>query len=148
MDIGTLSVLEGELPGRALAWSKNGRQYIKRSWPKIGGFAARRRSRGRSGPWFKSIFAMYWDIVEVKPEPDYCLFIRFQDGLSGRVHLQQSELTGVLTPLKDPGFFEQVFIDEGAIAWPGEIDLAPDAMHAEIARQRHELSADMLQSQG
>ena len=28
---------------------------------------------------------------------------------------------------------EQVFIDSGAVAWPGEIDLAPDAMHAEIS---------------
>ena len=30
-------------------------------------------------------------------------------------------------------FFEQVFIDEGKAAWPGEIDLAPDAIYAQIA---------------
>jgi hypothetical protein len=78
---------------------------------------------------------MYWDVVEVKPEPGYCLFVRFEDGLSGRVRLQTEELTGVLAPLNDPGFFDQVFIDQGAVAWPGEIDLAPDAMHADIARQ-------------
>ena len=88
---------------------------------------------------------MYWDVVEVKPEPDYSLFVRFRDGLSGRVRLQREELTGVLAPLNDPGFFEQVFIDQGAIAWPGEIDLAPNAMHAEIARQRRDESADVLQ---
>ncbi len=29
--------------------------------------------------------ARYWDVVEVKPEPDYCLFVRFKDGLKGRV---------------------------------------------------------------
>jgi hypothetical protein len=79
---------------------------------------------------------MYWDVVEVKPEPDFFLFVRFQDGLSGRVQLQKEELAGVRAPLRDAGFFEQVFIDHGAVAWPGEIDLAPDAMHAEIARQR------------
>ena len=45
-------------------------------------------------------------------------------------------LTGVLSPLTDPGFFEQVFIDHGAVAWPGDIDLAPDAMYADVARQR------------
>src|SRR5271165_6234380 len=39
---------------------------------------------------------MHWDIVEVKPEPDYCLFIRFKDGLSGRVRLRREELTGAL----------------------------------------------------
>jgi hypothetical protein len=90
---------------------------------------------------------MYWDVVEVKPEPGYRLFVRFQDGLSGHVRLQEEELTGVLAPLKDRGFFERVFIDRGAIAWPGEVDLAPDAMHADIARQPRDLSAEALQSQ-
>jgi hypothetical protein len=81
---------------------------------------------------------MHWDVVEVKPEPDYCLFVRFKDGLSGRVRLRPEELTGVLAPLRDLRFFEQVFIDCGAVAWPGEIDLAPDAMYAQVAGQRHD----------
>lgn len=76
---------------------------------------------------------MYWDIVEVKPEPDWCLFVRFQDGLSGRVRFPPEELTGVLAPLREPQFFNRVFIDQGAIAWPGNIDLAPDAMYHQIA---------------
>ena len=82
---------------------------------------------------------MYWDIVEVKPELDYCLFVRFKDGTAGRVRLRPEELTGVLAPLRDRGFFERVFVDDGAVAWPGEIDLAPDAMHAQVASQRGEL---------
>ena len=81
---------------------------------------------------------MYWDIVEVKPEPDYCLFVRFKDGLTGRVQLRREELTGALAPLRDARFFEQVFIDCGAVAWPGEIDLAPDAMYVQVANQRRE----------
>jgi hypothetical protein len=36
-------------------------------------------------------------------------------------------------------FFEQVFIDCGAVAWPGEIDLAPDAMYARVASDHPEL---------
>jgi hypothetical protein len=78
---------------------------------------------------------MYWDVVEVKPEPDYCLLVRFKDGLTGRVQLQWEKLTGALAPLRDRHFFEQVFIDCGAVAWPGEIDLAPDAMYAQVASQ-------------
>jgi hypothetical protein len=80
---------------------------------------------------------MYWDVVEVKPEQDYRLFVRFKDGLAGRVQLRREELTGALAPLLDVQFFEQVFVDYGAVAWPGEIDLAPDAMYAQIANQRH-----------
>jgi len=81
---------------------------------------------------------MYWDVVEVRPEPDYCLFVRFKDGLAGQVRLKREELTGVLAPLLDARLFEQVFIDHGVVAWPGEIDLAPDAMYAEVVSQCRE----------
>ena len=66
------------------------------------------------------------------------LCARFKDGLTGRVRLRREELTGVLAPLRNVQFFEQVFIDNGAVAWPGEIDLAPDAMYAQVAGQCHE----------
>jgi uncharacterized protein DUF2442 len=79
---------------------------------------------------------MHWDIVEVKPEPDYCRFIHFKDGLAGRVHLRPEELIGALAPLRNEQFFRQAFIDYGAVAWPGDIDLAPDAMYAQISSQR------------
>jgi hypothetical protein len=78
---------------------------------------------------------MHWDIVEVKPELDYCLFVRFKDGVAGRVRLRPEDLTGALAPLRNEQFFNQVFIDYGAVAWPGDIDLAPDAMYAQIASQ-------------
>lgn len=78
---------------------------------------------------------MYWDVVEVKPEPEYRLFVRFADGTCGRVQPAPAELAGVLAPLRDRSFFERVYIDHGAVAWPGEIDLAPDAMYEQVARQ-------------
>jgi hypothetical protein len=81
---------------------------------------------------------MYWDVVEVKPEPDYCLYVRFKDGLTGHVQLHREELTGALAPLRDAQFFERVFIDYGAVAWPGQIDLAPDAMYAQVASRCRE----------
>ena len=52
--------------------------------------------------------------------------------------MRREALTGALAPLRDVEFFEQVFIDYGAVAWPGEIDLAPDAMCAQVANQCHE----------
>jgi hypothetical protein len=76
---------------------------------------------------------MYWDVVEVKPEAEWCLFVRFQDGLSGRVRFRPDELTGVLSPLREAQFFNRVFIDQGAVAWPGDIDMAPDAMYRNVA---------------
>ena len=79
---------------------------------------------------------VYWDVVEVKPLPEYGLFVRFADGLSGQVQLREEDFAGALSPLRDSRFFEQVFLDQGAVAWLGEIDLAPDAMYEQVARQR------------
>ena len=79
---------------------------------------------------------MHWDVVEVKPEANYCLFLRFKDGLSGRVQLDPREFTGVLSPLADVEFFNRVYVDGGAPAWPGEIDFAPDALYRQIASER------------
>lgn len=75
---------------------------------------------------------MYWDVVEVKPVEELGLFIRFADGLTGVVRFTREHLTGVFEPLKNPAFFNQVYIDHGAVAWPGQIDLAPDAMYRDI----------------
>jgi hypothetical protein len=79
---------------------------------------------------------MYWEVVEVMPEPDSCLFVRFKDGLTGRLRFRPEELTGVLAPLREASFFNRVFIDQGAVAWPGDIDLAPDAMYRQIVSYR------------
>jgi len=78
---------------------------------------------------------MYWDVVEVKAESGHRLFVRFTDGISGKVQLDLSELSGVLAPLRDPAFFERALVDHGAVAWPGDIDLAPDAMYEQIVWQ-------------
>jgi Protein of unknown function (DUF2442) len=75
---------------------------------------------------------MYWDVVEVKPLETLGLFVRFTDGLSGEVRFNPEHLSGVFEPLKDPAYFKQVYVDHGAVAWPGQIDLAPDAMYKEI----------------
>ena len=75
---------------------------------------------------------MKWDVVEVRPEAGFVLWVRFADGTCGRYRLELSELTGVLQPLRDPTFFCQAYVEKGAVTWPGEIDLAPDAMYREI----------------
>lgn len=73
-----------------------------------------------------------WDVVEVAVIGDLTLQVRFVDGLSGKVRFQPSHLTGVFAALRERAFFAQVFVDHGAVAWPGGIDLAPDAMYQAI----------------
>jgi len=52
--------------------------------------------------------------------------------------LHREDLTSALGPLLDVDFFRRVYIDSGAVAWPGDIDLAPDAMYAQVAREHRE----------
>ncbi len=75
---------------------------------------------------------MKWDVVDVKPIAPLALEVRFADGTSGNVRFEASHLTGVFEPLRNEEFFRQVHLDSGAVAWPGNIDLAPDAMYEEI----------------
>ncbi len=75
---------------------------------------------------------MYWDVVEVKPIAHLTLQVRFADGLCGRVSFAESGLRGVFTALKDADFFNQVRLGESFVTWPGELDLAPDAMYQAI----------------
>jgi hypothetical protein len=78
---------------------------------------------------------MYWDVVEVKAESCHRLFVRFADGTRGKSELDIAELIGVLVPLRDSSFFDRAFVDHGAVAWPGDIDLAPDAMYERVIKQ-------------
>ena len=77
---------------------------------------------------------MYWDVIEVKVTESLCLYVRFDDGTDGRVRFMPQHLTGVFESLKNPQFFKQVFIDNGVVAWPNEVDLAPDAMYQGIKK--------------
>ncbi|MDQ5884532.1 MAG: hypothetical protein QG556_872 [Pseudomonadota bacterium] len=75
---------------------------------------------------------MYWDVVCVKPVNYLELVVEFLDGLEGTIKINPSYLTGVFEPLKDKEYFNQVYVDHGVVTWPGDLDLAPDAMYKEI----------------
>ena len=76
--------------------------------------------------------ALDYRVVSVDVPEHLRLAIGFRDGLTGDVIFKKSHLRGVFQPLEDPAFFAQVSCSNGFVEWPGEIDLAPDAMHEEI----------------
>jgi hypothetical protein len=85
-----------------------------------------------------------WRVVEVRALAGYRLAVRFADSTRGEVdmaRLIESDRAGVFKSLQDVGVFERVHVEQGAVTWPGDIDLAPDAMYAAIkARGSCELS--------
>ena len=77
---------------------------------------------------------MKWNVIEVKaisPLSIHVTFFFFY-GTSGKVQFKPSHLKGVFEPLKDPEIFRQAYIENGAVTWPGNVDLAPDAMYQAI----------------
>ena len=78
-----------------------------------------------------------WRVVEVHTFPGYRLVVKFIDGTKGEVDMSRlvmSDGAGIFIQLRDPALFAQAYVEHGAIVWPGEIDLAPDAMYDEIRK--------------
>ena len=76
-----------------------------------------------------------WRVTAVEALPGFKLKVAFADGLTGMIDMSglvHSPKAGVFAALADPSLFSLVKLDYGAVAWPGELDLAPDAMHAAI----------------
>lgn len=71
-------------------------------------------------------------VIHVRVADSGSLQVEFADGIKGAVKFLPSHLTGVFEVLRSPTFFAQVGIERGAVTWPGELDLAPDAMYDTI----------------
>ena len=82
-----------------------------------------------------------WRVSEVQVVDDRAIHVRFKDGLEGTVRFLPGFFRGVFAHLTDPAQFGRVTVVNGAITWPGELDLAPDAMHREI-KERGEWLVD------
>lgn len=78
---------------------------------------------------------MPWRVVYVTALEGFRLRVGFVDGLEGVVDMSalvHSPSAGVFAQLANPADFAEVFVEHGAVTWPGELDLAPDAMYREI----------------
>jgi hypothetical protein len=78
---------------------------------------------------------MRWRVTEVEVLPAFRLSVHFADGVEGIVDmagLVHAPSAGVFAALADANLFVQAAIEHGVVTWPGEIDLAPDAMYAAI----------------
>ena len=73
-----------------------------------------------------------WRIATFRTLPGFRLAVEFMDGTTGEVDLSRlvtSEKAGVFATLRDPEVFAKARLEYGVILWPGDIDIAPDAMY-------------------
>jgi hypothetical protein len=77
-------------------------------------------------------------IVDCRPEEDYKLWLRFEDGLEGSVFLGNLLEIGAFKLWSDVREFEKVSVDPetATVTWEGGIRLDPDLLYHEVvARQ-------------
>ena len=71
---------------------------------------------------------------EVKYRRDYCIWLKFADGVEGEVDLE-AELWGeVFQPLKEKARFAEVSLDKGlgTIVWSNGADFAPEFLYQKL----------------
>jgi len=76
-----------------------------------------------------------WRLLDLEVLPNFSLRVRFNDGTEGLVELADflnSPGAGVFAALRDEDRFREARIEIGAVTWPGNLDLAPDAMYRAI----------------
>jgi Protein of unknown function (DUF2442) len=86
-------------------------------------------------------------IIDVKPWPDFRLELWFEHGETGMVDLSSLAGKGVFDAWNVPGVFESVKVTAaGAVEWPGELDLCPDALYLQMTGKKPEEVFPALQS--
>ena len=77
--------------------------------------------------------------IEVKPQENYRLWVKYSDGVEGIVDLSDLVGKGVFALWNDYREFQKVHIGpSGEIAWSEEIDMCPDAIYLKIAGKKPE----------
>lgn len=74
-----------------------------------------------------------WQIESIEALSGLRLRVRFADGVEGVVELRAEELTGVLQPLREPSYFEQVRLVDEVPTWPNGEELAPDGLRGDLS---------------
>ena len=85
------------------------------------------------------------NLIEVVPEENFRLFLRYDDGACGVVDLSSFAGKGVFAKWLEPGFFQQVQLAApGHPEWPGGLDLCPDALYMQLTGKSPEEVFPML----
>jgi len=85
-------------------------------------------------------------MIAATARPGYVVRVMFADGEVRDVDITPLLDTEVFSPLRDPGVFGQVKVDEeiGTIAWPNGADLDPDVIYAAMNLGPHKAQINVL----
>lgn len=83
---------------------------------------------------YRSRRASTHTVTECRAEDNYTLWLRFDDGLEGRVYLGDLVATKSFVALSDEDRFCQVAIDpvSNVVTWEGGFNLDPDVLYRDV----------------
>ncbi len=84
--------------------------------------------------------------VQANPLDGFRLWLKYEDGIEGIVDLSDLAGRGVFEAWSEREVFDAVTVNEsGAVVWPGEIDLCPDALYIRLTgRQAQEIFPSLM----
>lgn len=78
-------------------------------------------------------------IIALEVLDNYCVRLRFDDGVEGTVDLSRLVGRGVFAAWGDYAFFRRAFLaGHGTLAWPGELDFCADALWLQVTGKQPE----------
>lgn len=72
------------------------------------------------------------NIKEVRHLSDYTLFIKFEDGIEGRIDLEPLAQKGIFQILKDTKEFSKAYSTGYSIAWSPDLEIDSDTIYMEL----------------
>ncbi|MCC7485511.1 MAG: DUF2442 domain-containing protein [Burkholderiales bacterium] len=78
-------------------------------------------------------------VTECRAEGNYTLWVRFDDGLEGRVYLGEFALATSYGRLFDEDLFSRAAFDpvSNTVTWGGGINLDPEVLYRDLASKAH-----------
>ncbi len=74
---------------------------------------------------------MYLGVKDVKPLPDYKLFIRFENGEEKQFDVKPYLGRGIFRELADEKLFNTAHVSFDTVEWDNGADLDPELLHEE-----------------
>jgi hypothetical protein len=71
-------------------------------------------------------------VQEVKYISDYTISIKFEDGVSGTIQLNDLVEEGIFTVLKDKNQFAKVYTNGYSVAWSNELEIDATTIYLEM----------------
>jgi hypothetical protein len=74
-------------------------------------------------------------IEEVAYIKDYTIHIKFEDGISGSIQLNDLVQKGIFQELKDKSKFAKVFTNGYSVAWSNELEIDAKKIYLELTEK-------------